>query len=127
MITKENEQDLSKIAVDSAFAVHKYFGPGLLESAYEACLVHELAKRGLLTERQKTCPILYDGLEIENGYRLDIVVEGALILELKCVEKILPVHQAQIMTYLRLSGIKTGLIINFNTPLIKDEIKRISV
>lgn len=127
MITKDNEQDLSKIAVDSAFVVHKHFGSGLLESAYEACLVHELTKRGLTVERQKILPILYDGLEIENGYRLDIIVEGALILELKCVEKILPIHQAQIMTYLRLSKIKTGLIINFNTPLIKDGIKRISV
>lgn len=127
MLTKDNENDISKIVVDCAFKVHKTLGPGLLESTYEACLFHEILKRELFAEQQKTLPVSYGELQIECGYRIDIIVEKSLILELKCVEKILPVHQAQLMTYLKLSKIKTGLLINFNVPLIKDGIKRISL
>jgi GxxExxY protein len=124
---KATEKDISKIAVDCIYTVHKAMGPGLLESTYETCLEHELLKRGLKVEKQKMLPVIYDDLKIDNGYRLDLVIEDDLIIELKSVDKMLPVFQAQMMTYLRLSGIKTGLLVNFNVPLIKDGIKRISI
>lgn len=112
--------------VDAAFKIHSKLGPGLLESAYEACMAHELTKRGFLVERQKPQPVLYDGLEIEVGYRLDILVEDTIIIELKAVEQLAPIHQAQLMTYLKLSGKTLGFLINFNVPLIKQGIRRIA-
>ena len=121
--------DIDKIAaenVDSAFKIHTDFGPGLLESAYEACMAHELGKRGFRVERQKPQPIFYDGIEIETAYRLDLLVGDAVIVELKAVEQLAPIHQAQLMTYLRLSGKSLGLLINFNVPLIKQGIRRIA-
>lgn len=118
---------IAKDVVDAAFKVHSTLGPGLLESAYEACLAHELTRRGYRIERQKEQPIIYEGLEIEVGYRLDILVDDQLIIELKAVEQMLPIHQAQIMTYLRLSRKTLGLIINFNVPLIKNGIKRVAM
>ncbi len=127
MLTKLNEADVSKIVVDCIFKVHKTLGPGLLESAYEECYYYELLQRGLSVEKQKTLPIKYEDIEIEAGYRLDLVIEKQLIIEIKAIERILPVHAAQILTYLKLSNIKTGLLINFNTPLIKDGIKRFSI
>ncbi len=126
MLTKENETDISKIIVDCAFKVHTTLGSGLLESAYEACLTHEFLKRKLVFEQQKILPVQYDNIQIDTGYRLDFIVEGQIIIELKSVEKIIPIHEAQILTYLKLSGIKTGLLINFNTKLIKDGIRRFS-
>lgn len=113
--------------MDCAFTVHRKLGPGLLESAYEHCLSYELKKRGLNVESQKALPVRYDDLFIEAGYRLDFVIEKSLILEIKSVEKLLPIYDAQILTYLKLSGIKTGLLINFNAILIKDGIKRLSL
>jgi GxxExxY protein len=127
MLTKDNESDISRIVVDAAFKVHTTLGPGLLESAYEACLFHELLKRGLNVKRQVTLPVQYDDLHIDAGYRLDLIVEDCLIIELKSVEKLLPIRQAQMLTYLKLSNIKTGLLINFNVKLIKDGIKRLSL
>lgn len=127
LLTKENEADISRIVVDAAYKVHKMLGSGLLESAYEECLFYELVKRNLKVERQKLLPIVYEDLKVDAGYRLDLIIEDSLIVELKSVEKILPVHAAQILTYLKLSNIKTGLLINFNTPLIKDGIKRYSL
>jgi GxxExxY protein len=124
MLSKDNESDISKIVVDAAYRVHTKLGPGLLESAYEHCLFYELFKRGLNVEKQKCLPLQYDDLIVEDGYKLDLVVENALIIELKNVEKLIPIHTAQILTYLKLSGIKIGLLINFNSPLIKDGIKR---
>jgi GxxExxY protein len=122
----EEEIDrLGKAVVDAAFRVHTELGPGLLEGVYEVCLAHELAKRGLKVERQVALPVLYDGVKIEAGLRLDILVEGKLIVELKAVENLLPVHKAQLLTYLKLSKRRLGLLINFNVPLIKDGIKRI--
>lgn len=127
LLTRENEADISRITVDCAFKVHQALGPGLLESAYEHCLAHELAKRSIKFERQKTLSINYNGLIVDAGYRLDFLIEDEIIVELKSCEKIIPVHEAQILTYLKLSGYKTGLIINFNNRLIKDGIKRFSL
>ena len=111
--------------VDAAFAVHKTLGPGLLESVYEICLAHELTKRNLAVERQVALPVDYDGVRLDAGFRLDLVVNHCLIVELKTVEELLPIHQAQTLTYLKLSGKRLALLINFNVPLIKDGIRRI--
>jgi GxxExxY protein len=122
-----NEMDrIAKEIVDSAFRVHSKLGPGLLESAYEACMAYELMKRGFQVERQKPQPVVYDDLEIEVGYRLDILVDDKIIIELKAVEQMAPIHQAQLMTYLRLSDKSFGFLINFNVPLIKQGIRRIA-
>ncbi len=122
----EEELDvLAKAVVNAAFKVHTELGPGLLEGVYEVCLAHELIKRGLKVDRQVALPVLYDGVKIEAGLRLDILVEGKLIVELKAVENLLPVHKAQMLTYLKLSSRCLGLLINFNVPLIKDGIKRV--
>lgn len=119
--------DGTREVIAAALEVHRCLGPGLLESAYEECLCHELDLRGIQYERQKPLPVAYKGKNLDCGYRLDVVVEERIVLELKSVDKLLPIHQAQLMSYLRLSGIKTGLIINFNSTLIKEGIKRISL
>ena len=111
--------------VDAAFAVHKALGPGLLESAYEQCLASELTKRGVSIQRQVGLPIVYQGERIEGAYRMDLLVEGLVVVEVKARETPLPVHQAQLLTYLKLSGHPLGLLINFNVPLIKHGIKRL--
>jgi GxxExxY protein len=105
--------------------VHTALGPGLLESTYEACLVHELKKAGLKVLSQVALPVNYDGETIELGYRIDLLVEDVIIVELKSVDKIIPLHQAQLMSYLKLSGNRLGLLINFNVLHLKDGIKRI--
>jgi GxxExxY protein len=112
-------------AIECAFKVHRQMGPGLLESVYESCLRHELKKSGLNFECQKMLPVIYDDLTLESGLRLDVVVESQVILELKAVEMLLPIHQAQVLTYLKLTGLRLGLLINFNTVLLKDGIKRV--
>jgi len=112
--------------VDSAFKVHTKLGPGLLESAYEACLAHELKKRGMKVDRQIPQPVHYDDITIDVGYRIDLLVNDSVIIELKAVEQVLPIHNAQLMTYLRLSGQTLGFLINFNTVLIKNGIKRVA-
>jgi GxxExxY protein len=104
--------------------VHRHLGPGLLESAYEECLCHELTTSGMPFERQKALPVTYKGISLDCGYRMDIVVDGSLLLELKSAETLLPIHEAQLLTYLRLSSLKLGLLINFNVPLLKAGIKR---
>jgi GxxExxY protein len=103
--------------------VHSLLGPGLLESAYEACLAHELKKRGLHVGRQVGLPVVYDGDKIELGYRIDLVIESQVIVEVKCVESIHPVHQAQLLSYMRLSGIGVGLLINFYVAHLRDGVK----
>lgn len=113
--------------VDAAFAVHSTLGPGLLESVYEVCLAYELTKRGLKVERQLPLPVVYDNLCLEAGFRLDLLVERCLVVELKAVEFLLPVHTAQLLTYLKLSGHRLGFLINFNIPLLKDGIKRLAL
>lgn len=117
---------IAKEVVDAAFKVHSSLGPGLLESAYETCLAHELTKRGYRVERQKAQPVIYDGLEIEVGYRLDLLIEDLIIIELKAVEQLAPIHQAQLLTYLKLSSKQLGFLMNFNVPMIKDGIRRIA-
>jgi len=111
--------------IGAAIRVHKELGPGLLESAYEACLAFELRDAGLLVEIQKPLPVMYRGVKLDCGYRLDIVVENKVILELKAVEKIIPIHEAQILSYLKLSGLRLGLLINFNSLYLKDGLKRV--
>jgi GxxExxY protein len=112
--------------IGSAIEVHKSLGPGLLESIYEECLCHELSTQKILFERQKELPVEYKGIKLSCGYRIDLLVEGQLILELKSCDLILPIHEAQLLTYLKLSGIKYGLLINFNTLYLKDGIKRLA-
>ena len=112
--------------IGAAIEVHKALGPGLLESAYEECLCRELVLRKIPFERQKDLPIEYKGVNLECGYRLDLVVADKLILELKSCETLQPIHHAQLLTYLKLTGIKHGLLLNFNVPVLKDGIKRIS-
>src|SRR6187455_1415043 len=120
-----NENELSKIVVDCMFKVHKNLGPGLLESAYEECLFYELSKTDLFIERQKPLPLFYETIRMEIGYRLDFLIESKLVIEVKAVEAINDVHKAQVITYLKLSGCKLGLLVNFNVVLIKDGIKRL--
>jgi GxxExxY protein len=110
--------------IQCAIEVHRILGPGLLESVYEKCLAYELAKTGMTIETQKELPMLYKDVQIDCGFRLDIVVEKTVILEIKAVEKMLPIHEAQILTYMKLTGIKTGLLINFNVRLLKEGLKR---
>ncbi len=119
------ENSISHKVVGAAIEVHRHLGPGLLESAYEECLCHELKLRGLSFERQKELAVCYKGSHLDCGYRLDIVVEGVVILELKSVKKFEPIHEAQLLTYLKLSKLKLGLLLNFNVPLMRDGIQRI--
>ena len=116
---------VAREVVDAAFTVHSSLGPGLLESVYEACLVHELTKRGRQVFRQVGLPVVYDDLRLEAGLRLDLVVQGCVVVEIKSAESILPVHQAQLLTYLKLSGHRLGLLLNFNVTRFKDGIKRL--
>jgi len=118
-------ENVSGRVIGAAIKVHSVLGPGLLESAYEACLVHELKKTGLKIETQIALPLSYDGVQIDIGYRLDLLVNDVLIVELKAVDKLTSLHQAQLMSYLKLSGKRVGLLINFNTEHLRDGIKRI--
>ena len=111
--------------VNSAMKIHSKFGPGLLESAYETCLVHELRRRGLNVRSQVALPIEYEGMKLETGYRIDILVENQLIVELKTVKKIKDIHIAQILSYIKIRNLKLGLLINFHTVSLKDGIHRI--
>ena len=121
---REKLELIGKQIVDVAYQVHKELGPGLLESAYERCMTFEFIDRGFHIERQKKLPIVYKGNLIESGYRLDLIVEKEIIIELKTVDHILPVHEAQLISYLKLSGKKLGYLINFNVDLIKNGIYR---
>jgi GxxExxY protein len=120
-----NINDLTGEVIGAAIEVHKHLGPGLLESAYEECLCHELRAGGIAYERQKPLPINYKGIALDCGYRLDVVVKKTIVLELKSCERIEDIHRAQLLTYLRLSGLKLGLILNFNVPIMKEGIVRI--
>ncbi len=121
----ENLNDISYKIIGAAFKVHKNLGPGLLESAYETCLEYELRKIDLKVERQKVLSIMYEDQKLDAGYRLDLVVNNKVIIELKAISKILPIHKAQTMTYLKLSGIRLGLLLNFNVMDMKQGINRI--
>jgi GxxExxY protein len=118
---------LSSKVIGLAIEVHRELGPGLLESTYETCLAHELSLAGLRFLRQHPMPVRYKGVTIDCGYRVDLLVQEALILELKAVDALLGIHEAQLLTYLKLAGIKTGLLINFNVPVLKDGIRRFVV
>lgn len=120
-----DENTIGGEVLKSAMKVHTSLGPGLLESVYELCLVHELSKSGLKAERQVALPVRYDGLEINGGFRVDILVGGLVVIEVKAVETLLPVHKSQLLTYLRLSGCKLGYLLNFNIPHMRDGIKRV--
>ena len=111
--------------LDAAIKVHQTLGPGLLESAYEACLIYELRKRGLNVAAQVPLPIIYEEVRLEAGYRLDLVVQDSVVVEIKSVEAILPIHKAQLLSYLKLSGYKVGLLVNFNVELLKQGVTRL--
>lgn len=123
-ILAEDIDQTAKTVVDAGFRVHSTLGPGLLESAYELCLAHELSKRGIQVQRQVTIPLVYDGTELDAGYRLDLVANDSVIIEVKSVEVLLPIHQAQLLTYLKLSRIRVGFLMNFNVKMFRDGIKR---
>jgi len=118
-------EHIATIVFESAFKVHRALGPGLLESVYEVCLCHELTKAGLKFRRQVELPVIYDSNRLESGFRIDVLVEEEIVVELKAVETMIPLYEAQIMTYLKLTGKRLGLLINFNVALLKDGIKRI--
>lgn len=118
-------ESLAKTVVDAAYKVHTTLGPGLLESVYETCLAHELRRRGISTETQIVIPIVYEGLRLEAGLRIDILVNKQLLVEVKAVDQMNRVFKAQVLTYLKLTKLRLGLLINFNVPLIKDGIERI--
>ena len=121
----ERDEAIAKKIVDAAYTVHKNLGPGLLEKIYEVCFCHELTKRGLLYQRQVSLPIVYDGMTFDEGLRLDVVVEDSIICELKAVDLVNPVWEAQILSHLKLTKRRLGFLINFNVPLIKKGISRI--
>ena len=122
---KNSFNEITETIIGGAIAVHRVLGPGLLESDYEACLAYELVDRGLSVERQKALPVKYRGVNLDCGYRIDLLVERIIIIELKAVEKIDPIHKAQLLSYLKLSGCKLGLLINFNVRMLKSGIHRI--
>ena len=118
-------ESLASIVIDRAFHLHRELGPGLLESVYEAVLAHELGAKGLLVQRQKPVPIHYQDIQLDEGFRLDLLVENMLIVEIKSVEELHPVHPKQLLTYLRLMDLPLGLLINFGSPLLKQGVKRV--
>ena len=121
----KGSEEIAKEVVDAAFQVHQQLGPRLLESAYEICLYHELTTRNLKVERQLQLPIIYKNIKLDAGYRLDLIVEDCIIIEIKAVEKMEPIHNAQLLTYLKLSKKSLGFLINFNTDYFKGSIKRV--
>ena len=120
-----NENEISKVIFDSGLKVHRQLGAGLLESAYEECLYYELQKSGLLIEKQKPMPLIYEDIKLDIGYRLDFLLEGKVVVEIKSVEALNDIHLAQVLTYLKLSNCKLGLLINFNAALFKNGYRRI--
>jgi GxxExxY protein len=125
MTVSDVRDPLSGKVIELAIEIHRRLGPGLLESAYEECLCYELEQAGLTFQRQDPLPMIYKAVHLDCVYKIDVIVENRLVLELKAVDELLPIHEAQLLTYLKLSGIKTGLLINFCTPLLKDGLKRL--
>jgi GxxExxY protein len=124
IISKPHINQVTGAVIDAAMRVHSLLGPGLLESAYDACLAHELRRSGFRVDTQVGLPVVYDGEKLDLGYRIDLLVDGLVIVEVKCVEAIHPVHEAQLLSYLRLSGKNVGLLINFHVARLRDGIKR---
>jgi GxxExxY protein len=121
---RERLNGITQAIIGGAIQVHRVLGPGLLESAYEACLAFELKKRGLSVEQEKPLPLVYDQVKLDCGYRMDLVVEGTVVVEVKSVDALAPIHEAQVISYLNLSGCKLALLINFNVLQLKDGIRR---
>lgn len=119
--------ELTQAIIGAAIEVHRHLGPGLLESTYETCLIYELENLGLIVERQKALPVVYKAIQLEQGYRIDLLVEEKVILELKVVEQLTAVHEAQLLSYLKLSGYPVGLLLNFNVKMLKDGIRRFTM
>lgn len=122
---RERSNAITEAIIGCAINVHRALGPGLLESAYEECLCYELASAGIMFERQVSLPLVYKGVKLDCGYRLDLVVEGLVIVELKTVERFAPIHEAQLLSYLKLRDLHLGLLINFHVPVLRDGIKRV--
>ena len=125
ILSSMTENEIATIIVDGAYKVHTQLGPGLLESVYETAMAHELMKRGMSVRRQQGMPVVYDTIRIEMGFRADLIVNGKVIIEIKSIEAIAPVHRKQLLTYLRLTDKRLGLLINFNVDLIKNGITRV--
>jgi GxxExxY protein len=125
--TETQRDPFTEKVIGAAIEVHRILGPGLLESAYEECLAYELVQAGLVVARQVGLPVRYKAVDLDCGYRIDLLVNDSLIIELKTVEKLLPIHEAQLLTYLKLSEIKTGLLINFHVPMLKDGVRRMKL
>jgi GxxExxY protein len=121
---KQELEKITRAVIGAAIAVHKELGPGLLESTYEACLAYQLADDGWRVEQQKALPVKYRGVHLECGYRIDLLIENKVVIEIKAVESLKPIHQAQLLSYLKLSGCKVGLLINFNVRVLKNGIRR---
>ncbi|MBT3421417.1 MAG: GxxExxY protein [Bacteroidetes bacterium] len=119
------ENEISKLIIGKSIEIHRSLGPGLLESAYQECLFYELVTEGLKVEKEKPMPIVYKEVKLDHGYRLDLLVENKVVIEIKSIESFTDVHTAQVLTYLKLGGYKLGLLINFNVPLLKNGLKRI--
>jgi GxxExxY protein len=125
MREEERLNRITETIIGAAIEVHRALGPGLLESAYEACLCFELVRRGLTVEQQKPLPVVYQDVKLDCGYRLDLLVEDAVIVEVKAVDRLAPIHQAQLLSYLKLPGCEVGLLINFNVKVLKDGLRRV--
>ena len=125
MVETDQINKITEKIIGAAINVHRVLGPGLLESAYEACLAFEVVECGLKVEQQKSLPVIYKSVRLDCGYRLDLIVEDLVIVEIKSVDQLLPIHEAQLLSYLKLSGCKVGLLINFNVKLLKDGIRRL--
>ncbi len=119
------ENDIAKKVIDLSFKIHKNLGPGLLENVYQNCLVYELQKLGYRVEKEKALPVIYETIKMECGYRVDILIENRVVIEVKSTSSLLDIHLAQLLTYLKIGKFKLGLLINFNSPLLKDGIKRV--
>jgi GxxExxY protein len=120
-----DENELSHAIIGAAIEAHRVLGPGLLESVYEAALSHELKERGLTVQQQLDLPVIYKGLELPGGYRIDLLVNGLVVVEIKSVDKLMPIHEAQVLTYLKLSGKKLGLLLNFNSTAVGASVRRV--
>lgn len=120
------DTEVTETVIGAAIEVHRHLGPGMLESVYEAALAYELVQRGLTVERQKSVPVVYKGLSFDEGFRLDLLVNNQVIVELKCVDALLPIHEPQLLSYLKLTGLKVGLLLNFKVPVLKQGIKRLA-
>jgi GxxExxY protein len=124
MTDREQLNKITEVVIGAAIKVHRTLGPGLLESAYESCLAYEIRKRGLAVEQQKPVPLVYEEVKLECGYRMDLLVERSVVIEVKSVEALAPIHEAQVLSYLKLSGSRLALLINFNVTLLRDGIRR---